>query len=661
MSRIKSSIFNNKRYIFFLSLTAAIFVAFIARLVDWQVINGEYYKLRANSSNIYFVKTDAVRGEIFDCNGVGLAINETGYKLVIDRILIDKGKENELIIRVVKLLETLKNSWIDILPINLNENESSFADDRASQVADLKNSLNLPENASAEECLNKLAEKYDAKSFSKPDQRIICSVRYNMDKNGSYHAKTTPYIISDGISKEAVIIISEKAEELKGVRIQTSLVRKYINGGIAPHIVGYTGFMSSEEYEKRKETYSMDALIGKTGVESIFEDYLRGFGGKRMIQMSPSGQVINVSEKEPAKSGNSVILTISSKLQEAANKSLKENVEKAHKQGAPDCVSGAVVALNVKDFSVLAAATYPSYDLVRFMEDKSYYSELIKDSATPLLNRAFSGAYAPGSTYKPLVVCAALQSGKVTPENAVRCTGSYNFYHGYHLRCMGVHGNIKLINALSKSCNVYFAEMGRRLGAELLGDYAKKFGVGVKTGVEIGESKGIVAGPEHSASVGSKWYESGSSQAAIGQSDNMLTPLQLATYTATIASGGNRYKTHLVSKIMDYTRTKAVKEFEPELVQNVGVSAENLNIVKTGMREVALSGTARDFASYPIPIAAKTGTAQNSGSDHTTFICFAPYDDPKIAIAVVIAHGKTGAASKNVARDIMNSYFNLGT
>ncbi len=634
---------------------------FISRLVDWQIINREYYKLRANSSNIYFVKTDSVRGEILDCDGVGLAVNETGYKIVIDRLLIDKGKENEIIIKTVKLLESLGSSWIDILPVNLNENKFCFADDQESQITALKATLSVSKEASAEECMNKMISKYKLESYSKSDQRKICSVRNNMDKNREHYAKATPYVLSDSVSKEAVIIISEKSEGLKGVRVHTSLIRKYINGEIAPHIVGYTGFMSGEEYEKRKETYSMDAMIGKTGIEGVFEDYLRGIGGKRMIQMSRDGQVMDISEKEPTKSGNTVFLTLSSKLQEAANKSLKENVEKAHKTGAPDCKSGAAVVLNVKDFSILAASTYPGYDLTRFMEDKSYYSELARDSTVPLLNRAFSGAYAPGSIYKPLVASAALQSGKITPEETICCSGSYNYYSGYRLRCMGVHGSSKLINAIARSCNVYFAELGRRLGAELLGDFASRFGIGVKTGVEVGESKGIVAGPEHCAEVGSKWYESGSSQAAIGQSDNMITPLQLATYAATIANNGNRFKTHLVSKIMDYTRTKIIKEFPPELIQNAGVSEENLNTVKTGMREVALSGTARSLASYPIPVAAKTGTAQNAGSDHTTFICFAPYDDPQIAIAVVIANGKYGTASVNVARDIMNSYFNIGT
>lgn len=641
------------------SAIVLIFGTFIFRLIDWQIVNSEYYKIRANSSNIYFVNTDPVRGEIVDCDGVGLAINDTGYKVVVDRLIIEKQKENEIILNAIKLLEELKCPWIDVLPIKLENDLFLFEEDKESQIDILKKFLKLPQDASAQACMDKLIEKYRVYNFSKKDQRVICSVRSNMDKISGHAARAIPYVLSDSIDRNAVMILSEKSDLLKGIRIQPSLVRKYINGEIAPHIVGYIGFMSSEEYKKRKDSYSMDALIGKTGIEGVLEDYLRGFGGKRMIQMSRKGGIMDVSEIEPAKAGNTVFLTISSKLQEVAHKSLKENVERAHNSCARDCVSGAAVVLNVKDFSVLAAATYPSYDLAKFMEDKSYYSELVKDPATPLLNRAFMGAYAPGSIYKPLVAATALETGKIKPDETIHCSGGYNYYSGYRLGCMGVHGSISLRSALAKSCNVFFAELGRRIGAELLGNFANRFGIGVKTGVEVGESMGIVAGPEHSAKVGAKWYESGSSQAAIGQSDNMITPIQLATYTATIANGGYRYKTHLVSKIVDYSKNRIIKKSEPELVQKVGVSEENLNIVKEGMRQVALAGTARDFASYPVPIGAKTGTAQNSGSDHTTFICFAPYDDPQIAISVVIAHGVSGMASKNVARDIMNEYFHL--
>lgn len=656
---IKTKILNGKRCVVLLLAIFGVFVGYIARLADWQIINHEYYFMRANSSHIYFVKTDPVRGEILDCDGNGLAINDAGYKLVLDRLLVEKDQENELIIEIAELLEKLGDSWTDILPINFSNNQFCFDDTAQSEKKNLLRLLKLSSDATAQDCMNAMIKKYKVQDLAPSKQRVVCSVKYNIDKNGIYNLRNTPYVFADNISKNTVMVLSEKYEHLKGVRVQTSLVRKYINGDIAPHIVGYTGLMSSEEYEKKKDVYTLDTAIGKSGVEAFFEDFLHGKGGKRMIQMSHDGNIVNVVDKEPALAGNSVYLTISSKLQQAANKSLAENIARARRAGAHDCFAGAAVALNVKDFSVLAAATYPSYDLTRFVEDKAYYSQLYKDSSVPLLNRAFSGAYAPGSVYKPLVACAALQSGKLTPEETVCCNGGFNYYTGYRLRCMGHHGHIKLVNALAKSCNVFFAEMGRRLGATELANWANKFGIGKKTGIEIGESSGVVAGPEHSAAVKSKWYESGSSQAAIGQSDNMFTPIQLATYVATIANGGTRYKTHIIKKITDYARTKIIKNYEPEIIEKVDISPENLELVKQGMREVAKSGTARDFANYPVAIGAKTGTAQNSGSDHVLFICFAPYENPEIAIVVVLDHGQKGMFSKAVAREMLNCYFNI--
>lgn len=659
MKSKKIRIVNPLRYSFFAICVLLFFGVFVYKMVDWQILNSSYYKMRANSSNVYFIKTDAVRGEILDSSGTPLAVNDTGYKAVIDRLLIESGKENELILKSVKLLESLGDSWIDILPVKIVGGKLSFESGKESQIESLRSELNLGGDASADDFMAAIMAKYKVSDTgSKEDNRIICSVKYGMDKNGVYYSKSTPYVLSNDVSKNTAIIISEKSEYLRGLRVQPCLTRKYVNSDIAPHIVGYTGFISGQEYEKLKDSYPMDAKIGKMGAESVFEEYLRGHGGTRLIQMS-NGEITDVSEKEPSSAGNTVFLTISADLQRVANESLKKNIEQVRGSGVSDCNSGAAVVLDVSDFSVLAAASYPSFDLTEFTGDSSYYSKLAEDKAVPLLNKAFLGAYAPGSIYKPLVALATLQEGKVTPDEKIFCGGSFNFYKGYKLRCMGVHGGLNLTNALAKSCNVYFAELGRRLGADLLANWAKKFGIGVKTGVELAESEGVLAGEEHSKKVGAVWYESGSSQAAIGQSDNMFTPLQLATYVATIANGGKRYKTHILSKITDYSRRNVIKSFEPELLQETGISEENLNAVKNGMRQVALSGTARDFANYPIPIAAKTGTAQNSGTDHTTFICFAPYDAPKIAIAVVIEHGKTGMASKNVARDIMDAYFEL--
>lgn len=652
---------NKKRYFFVIGFISAVFLVYVSRLVDWQIINYEYYKARANNVNTYSITTDPVRGEILDCNGKGLAVNATGYRVILDRLNIKRDSENKFILKMISILEGLKCPWIDMLPVEVKNDEFVFLEDKKSQIAQLKRFLEFNVDVDAPQCMEKLIKRYKCTDFSNDEKRKICSVRYNMDRISGYKSKITPYILAENITPEAMSIISELSVKLGGgVKIETSLIRQYINGTVAPHIVGHVGQMSSEEYEKYKDkNYSIDAIIGKTGIENALEDELRGKSGKRMVQLSRSGSLVGVSEVEENVPGHTVFLTIDSELQEVANRSLEENIEKASKMGVTDCKSGAAVVLDVSDFSVLAAATFPSYNLSELFTDPGYYPKLAADSeSTPLLNRAFNGAFAPGSVYKPLAACAGLQENVITPDDTVNCNGRYTYYKGYTLRCMGHHGNAKLKFALSKSCNVYFAEVGRRLGANLLATYANKFGIGVKTGLEIYENKGIVAGPEHSKAVGSKWYESGSSQAAIGQSDNMITPLQLAAYTATIASGGNRYKTHLVKKITNYMKSDIIAEKKAEFIESCGISEENINIVKECMREVVLSGTARDFSNFDPPIAAKTGTAENPmGSDHTTFICFAPYDNPKIAVSVVIANGKYGTISKNVAKDILNQYF----
>ena len=653
---------NEKRFKTTLIIGTLPFVIFAMRLVDWQIINFEHYKQRALNNSAYIIKTSALRGEILDRDGEGIVVNSTGYRVIIDRVEATKENENYVIAKSVKLLESLGVSWRDSLPIAVENGNFKFTEEKNSQISSLKKYLRLKNDATAEECMEKLAKKFNCEDFSNEDKKFICSIRYNTGKTGGASARAMPYILADNVSREVMCVVSEFSARLKGLRVETSTVRLSPDGKIAPHIVGYTGSMSAEEYEEHKDSYSMDEFIGKAGIEKIMENYLRGKSGKRVLQKMRGGQVLGFAEQEPAIPGNTVYLTISNKLQKRANESLEKWINKAQEMGAKDCKSGAVVVLDVKDFSVLSAATYPTYDLNRFVEDNNYYSELAKDKdGVPLLNRAFNGSFAPGSIYKPLIAAAALQEDLLKPEEKINCNGGFSYYKGYTLKCMGRHGSINVLTALEKSCNVFFAELGRRLGAEKIEEYAKRFGLGVLTGIELPESTGIIAGPKHSAQVGAHWYESGSSQAAIGQSDNMFTPVQLATFAATIANNGARFKTHIIKKVVNYNKNKEIVEKTVENVDNSKIFPENLQIVKEGMRKVVISGTARDFSSYPIPIAAKTGTAQNAGSDHTTFICFAPYENPEIAMAVVIANGKYGAISKGVARDVLDEYFGLET
>ena len=649
------------RYIFCLVLIVAVFSAYIARLVDWQIVNGEEYRERANRSSIYRNKTDALRGEIFDVNGVGFAENITGYKIMFDRFALDADKENQTILELISLLNLKNEPFIDELPIKLtSNNQFEFVEDKEKEIKELKgkNRLNLNSYSTANECMEKLAQKYDCENFEPRTKRDIVSVKYNMEVNGYYDSMASSYTFADEISPELLAIISERFQDNPGVRIGLSAKRQPVNSDLAPHIIGSVGKISEEQYEKLKEKgYTREDVVGKSGIEAAMEEYLRGVAGEKKVEVARDGSVLHTPNAKEAKPGNTVFLTIDSRLQKVANESLAKAIQSA---GQHDCVAGGVVALSVKDFSILAAATYPSYDLAKLTEP-GYYSQLTNDKANPLFNRAFQGAFAPGSIFKPLVACGALEEGVLTTEDKVKCVGIYHYPgHNFTTKCLGVHGNADLNYAMAKSCNVYFSEVGRRLGIENMNLYAKRFGLGVKTGIELTETAGILAGPEYSRSIGSRWSDLVTIKAAIGQSDNQFSPLQLATYVATIASGGNRYRPHLVRKITDYRRENIVMENNPdspELVETAGVSEEHLNMVKTAMRQVVLSGTATNFNGYTVPVAAKTGTAQNSCSDHTTFICFAPYENPEIAIGVVVEHGVKGMVSKIVAKDIMDAYF----
>ena len=330
--------------------------------------------------------------------------------------------------------------------------------------------------------------------------------------------------------------------------------------------------------------------------------------------------------------------------------------ESGQKNNGEDCETGAVVMLSVKDFSVLAAASYPTYDLNRYSEYGSYYVKLSENKNSPMYNRATVGTFACGSVFKPCVAGAALEEKIITDKTKIYCKQDYDFYPTNVVRCMHYHGSLDVTGAIEQSCNYFFADTGRRLGIEPMYLYAQKFGLGEYTGVEIEESKGTLAGRDSTS-----WQAGNTVSAAIGQSDNAFTPVQLATYVATIANNGERLKTHIVDKVTNYERTKTVKSTDVESYGDCGISKKNLDIVRKAMLGVTQNenGTANYmFGDYKVKVAAKTGTAENSGSDHTTFICYAPYEKPEVAIAVVIEHGAKGRYSMQVAKNLLDAYFN---
>lgn len=672
------------RYVVCSLLLLGVFSLFVARLFQWQIIDGQSYYDLANTTSSSYIKLTATRGEILDRDGNPLAQNRTCYNIVFDDTLIDHDRINDIILELIGIMEETDTEWIDPLPIQLNEDGSySFKEDYDSEIEFLKSSSMLHVNsyATADECMTQLIEMFDCKEYDPEDAIKIISVRYNMKKN--LFDADSPYTFAQDISSDVMTVVNERTANMEGVRVDVTTIREYPDGALAPHIIGKTGPLTQEQYDAFKEEdnlfdlkdnlsgYSLDDTMGQNGIEYALEDTLRGENGKLAIETDRDGNLISSEVEVAPQAGNTVYLTLDSRIQAVTNASLAKNAKAAKENASPtkknplggaDCEAGAAVMIDIKTGEVLAASTYPTYDLNKYISDIAYYNQLNNDETYPMINRAFNGSFAPGSIFKPVVAAAALQEGVINSTSTVNCTGTYMYYadSGYKPTCMGYHPNANIFTALQKSCNIFFYDVGRRLGITKLDAYGTLFGLGQKTGLEVSESAGTLTNPEdYERRSGQAWTDGMTCNAAIGQQDNSFTPVQLVSYCASIANGGHRMQLHLVDRVTDYTRETVIEEKGATVLNEVGVDDENLEIVRQGMRLVAQSGgTASDFANYGVEIGAKTGTAEVNGhSDNVTFIAFAPYDEPEIAIAVVLEHGSSGTYSKNIARDMLNAYF----
>ncbi|MEG2038956.1 MAG: penicillin-binding transpeptidase domain-containing protein, partial [Oscillospiraceae bacterium] len=463
----------------------------------------------------------------------------------------------------------------------------------------------------------------------------------------------------------------------QGVDYQQSSERQYIDGDIAPNIIGHIGMLTAEEYNvlteegktfsSKKSNYSdskkylLSDRIGKDGIENAMEEELRGSTGTRQIVMNNKGDVLDYSITKEPTPGNTVALTIDSNLQRKAQQALEKEIHYLN-QNAPEgkgreADAGAVVAIDIKTGDVLVAANYPSYNLETFGQD---FEELNKDPLKPMVNRALMGQYRPGSCFKPIVATAGLDNGIIDPTSTVNCTYQYTFYDDYQPYCLSRHGPINVYSAIKHSCNIFFYDVGRRVGIDEINKYATGYGIGQPTGVEIGEGKGRLSSPEFSASMGVKWEAGNVLQASIGQLDTEATPIQLANYAATIANKGQRMKLHLVKNIQTFDFKQTLYQSDPAIASKMDTPPEVFNVVRDAMVQTQRSGSAYSFlGDYPIDIACKTGTPETTktGLPNSTFICFAPAEDPQIAIAVVIEKGWHGYTGAPVARAIFDEYF----
>ena len=659
------------RYVFCGLLLAAIFIVYVCRLFEWQLSDGKEYAQQAVTSSS-FVKLTGTRGEILDCNGEVLAGNRSVYNVTYNKLYWDADNRNTDLLEAIKLLESIGETWVDRLPIVCTGTGYAFAEEQDKEIEYLRSAdfLNMDATATAAECMEKLIRRYGADDVGGPEEiRRVVSVRYNLER--SYFSRTNPCVIARDISIEAVTAISERADSMPGVEITVEQVREYTDGTLAPHVLGTVGMISAEQYAAAKEAgntyssanvsgYAYTDTHGQSGIEYAFESVLRGKNGKETIETDSTGVVLSTSVTEEPDAGGTVWLTLEADLQRAANAALAEQIGS---ELTEDCIAGAAVALDVNTGGILACASYPNYDLSLYTQDTDYLLSLYEDETQPLFNRALNGIFTPGSVFKPLVAIAALEEGVIDAETApVDCDGAYHYYApDYEPVCLGEHGTVNLYDAMSRSCNSYFFDVGRMLTIKPMGAYAEAFALGEKTGCELGESVGIMSSPkEYSARhAGASWYDGLTIQSAIGQCDDMFTPIELATYCSVIANGGTRYKTHFLEKVTDYDREEVIDTAEPEIVMETGVSEETFRIVQEGMRRVCTEGTAAStFADFGIAVAGKTGTAETyEHSDNLTFIGYAPYEDPEIAVAVVIEYGGTGNAAKEVAKAIFEAYF----
>lgn len=667
-------------------LVLAVFVVYELRLVQWQLVEGDKYEQLSLSSRTDTIEIEAARGEILDRDGNVLAGNRSSYNIVYDALDMDYDRRNATIIQVIDLLEERGETWRDRLPIVLAEDGTyQYKEDSESAIQTLQEALSLAEYATAEECMAELAQQYDCQGYSKEDMRNVASVRYSMTQDG--FSRTSPYVIAEDVSAETVGVISERSEEWPGIETRVAVTRYYgEDGALAPHVVGYTGVITDTQYQQAVEDgttydaennisgYKWSDTMGRSGIEAAFEEELRGQRGEETIYTDSSGGVESTAVTTAPEEGHTVQTTLDSDLQRVANLSLEKNIQ--GNIDARNCTSGAAVVLDVDTFGVLASSSYPTYDVNQLVEsiagDGEYYNNLLADENQPMLNLALNGVFTPGSVFKPVVALAALQEGQLSAATSVYCPGYYELAD-LRLGCTCGGGNTwNVYGALAHSCNTFFSTVGYDLGISTLDPYAEYFGLGTTTGVELGEATGIMSNPqEYRENHGVEWTDGVTSQTAIGQADNMFTPIQLAAMCATIANGGVRLQTHFLDKVLDYTGETVLEEYEPVELYDAGLSSDVLGVVQTGMQMVATQGTAADvFANYPVSIACKTGTAETSTPDENgnkptepnlSFICYAPADDPQIAIAVMMEYGNSGDYARNVAKDILDQYFGYYT
>ena len=677
----------NFRYNTITIFTYLIGIILIVQLFNLQIVHGSKYREESNTRLTRESTLEATRGEILDRSGNVLVSSSQKFNLELYKSKIDTNALNDSILKIIQVLEKYNVSYVDSFPIKIAPFEYTITD---TNLSNWKSNNEIDENATAEETFYKFKDKYKIQNTDISEIRKIIAIRYAIVQEG--YSSTKSLTIAKDIPREAVAEFSEEGDEFPGINISVQPVRQYKQGTLASHILGYASKIGSEEYQKKKDEYNQNDIIGKTGIEAVFEKYLKGKNGTKQIDMAVDGTITaEVVEKE-AVAGSNVVLTIDSQLQKIAEEALKDNIEKIKNGGfgkSYDAKGGSCVVMNVKTGEVLAMASYPDYNPQSFADGISNeeWKSYNENKSYPLLNKCIQSAYEPGSIFKMVTAIAGLESGNISLTEKINDTGVYKkygaewkcwYYTDYHRG----HGYLNVIGAIEKSCNFFFYETADRMGIDTLDKYATYFGLGKKTGIELpSETAGTLASKDYVKSIKGSWNPGDTINAAIGQGYNKFTPLQMTKYISMIANGGNNVDVSIVKTIQNADGTEVSKDEINEYVkEKLGLTEENnenitlnkdyVNAVREGMKSVTSgeSGTAYvRFKDFNIKVGGKTGSAEAgkdaNGNDivNAWFAAFAPYDDPEIAVVVMVENGGHGNYTAEAVRNIMAEYFGMNT
>ena len=665
-----------RRMILLIAAACAVMGLFVLRLIFLQLVNGDDFKAQATNTTDYNFTVTAARGDIVDSSGRRIATSTTSYNVVLNKLLMGDRDLDTMLQQIVELLRENGESWNDTLLIGQPDaaGHYEFTDDDTStsdqkQLADMKDTLGLQQYATADDVMEMLVEKNNLQGFSLEWQRVLAGIHYEMDRQA--FSNVNNFVMAENVSAAAVATIKEHSLQLPGVEIVETSARSYEQSDIIPAVLGRVGKITAEKwkvtdsdgnvtYPLRDKGYNMNDILGISGLESAYEDELRGKDGVETITRNSDGVIVDTQLTTVPEPGHTVQLTIDSNFQRAVDKALAESIDminRVYNTGDMKAAAAAAVVIDVKDGGVLAASNYPSFDQNLYATN---YSEYSSDPGLPLFNRALQGLYTPGSTFKPAVAVAALDSGLINQYSTVFCNGVYNYFKDYHPKCTrhGHSGNIDVVTAIKWSCNIFFYDVGRRLTSDVYDAYAYKLGLGQRTGVEVSEATGRLTTKNDS-----NYTASLDVQAAIGQGNTVVTPIQLATYAATLANNGVRYRTHFVKAILDTNTGEVLSETQPEVMDVIEGTGNTFELVREGMKQVP-STISGKISSYPIAIACKTGTPQRSETYapgkhylNAMMVAYLPADDPEIAIGISIEYGGYGARAGDLVVDIANAYF----